>query len=259
MSKKAVSTTSIADTLAFPFRGADSTNRLLVGIGLLFLSFIIPILPALLVYGYLLQIMHEVIDGRPARMPEWTDWGKLFVDGLKALLVGFVYLLPALAVFAVGMCLYCGMSVLMISLSEGASSSAAGDGVYATLLVFSMITFFLSFSIGTVLSLLGALPLPAAEGGLAEASSLGSAFALGRLYRLIRANPGGYIVAWLIFAGLSAFMYWGLMAAYYTVVLACLLPILVVPVSFYTMLVAAALFGEAFRDGAATLARTKTT
>jgi len=218
---------------------------------------IIPVLPALVVYGYLIQIMRDVIDGQPASLPEWTDWGALFIDGLKAFLVGLVYMLPALLVFVVGFGFYCGSSILILSLSENTGPASAMDSAFAILFVVSMATLFLSFSVGAILSLLGALPIPAAEASLSEHNSLGSAFAIGRLYAVIKANPGGYIVAWLLLAGLWAFMYWGLLVAYYTFVLACLLPFLVLPVSFYTLLVAAALFGEAYRDGAANLAGVK--
>jgi hypothetical protein len=257
VSKRGVSTTSIADTLAFPFRSDHATNRLLAGVGLLFLSIIIPVLPALVVYGYLIQIMRQVIDGQPARLPEWKDWGALFVDGLKAVLVGLVYLLPGMLAFMIGLGAYCGSSLLLFGLSENTSATSGADGVFAALLVVSMVALFLSFSIGAILSLLGALPIPAAEARLSESKSFGSAFALGRLYAVIKANPGGYIVAWLLLAGMWAFMTWGLMVAYYTLVLACLMPLLILPVSFYSLLVAAALFGEAYRDGAANLSGTK--
>jgi len=248
---------SMADTLAFPFRSDHATNRLLAGVGLLFLSMIIPVLPALVVYGYLIQIMRQVIDGQPARLPEWKDWGALFSDGLKAFLVGLVYLLPAMLAFMVGLGVYCGSSLLLLGLSENSSATSGAEGAFAVLLVVSMVTLFLSFSVGAVLSLLGALPIPAAEARLSETNSLGSAFSLGRLYAVVKANPGGYIVAWLLLAGMWAFMYWGLMVAYYTLVLACLMPFLVLPLLYYSLLVAAALFGEAYRDGAANLAGTK--
>jgi hypothetical protein len=255
VSKGAVTPTSIADTLVFPFRAEHASNRLLVGVGLLFLSIFVPIVPALAVYGYLLQIMHDVIQGQPAHLPEWKDWGKLILDGLKAFLVGLVYLLPAALVFSVGFGFYCGSTLVMLALSNGSTSSAAGDNAMAGVILVSMVVFFLSFSIGTVLSLLGALPLPTAVASLSEKDSLGSALALGRVYRLIKANPGGYIVAWLLLAGMWAFMYWGLAVAYYTLIFACLIPFFVMPIAYYTLLVAAALFGQAYRESVASLAK----
>lgn len=254
MSKRRSSTSSISEILTFPFRSEHAANRLLAGVGLLFLSIIIPILPALVVYGYLIQIMREVIDGRSPGLPEWTDWGRLFVDGLKAFLVGLVYLLPAGLVMGVGTGLYCGVSILGIALSEGAGAQSAASDAFGPLLFVSIVVFFLSISIGAVLSMLGALPLPAAEASLSANDSLGSAFAFGKLLRVIRANLGGYIVAWLLLAGMWAFIYWAMMLVYYTIVLACLLPVIIMPVSYYSMLVAAALFGDAYREGAEILA-----
>jgi hypothetical protein len=243
--------------LAFPFRDEHATNRLLAGVGLLFLSIVVPIVPALIVYGYLLDIMRQAVDGQPATLPEWTDWGKLLLDGLKALVVGFVYMLPALFVLSVGTGLYCGTSFLTVIISQNGGPAPAAEGAFSALFLIVILVFFMSISVGAVLSLLGALPLPAAEAGLSSDDKLVSAFALGRLLQVVRANIGGYIVAWVVLAGLWAFMYWGLMIAYYTLVLACLVPLLLLPLTYYTLLVAAVLFGQAYRDGVQNLAKAK--
>jgi hypothetical protein len=253
MAKPTTSTESIAETLAFPFRAEGATNRLLAGSGLLLLSFIIPIFPALVVYGYLLRVMRDVIGGKPASLPAWTDWGRLFVDGLKSFIVGFVYMLPATAVTAIGFGCYCSAIFYSVLVSVNAGPNAAEPTALPAWMFLAMGIYFLSFSVGLALALLGGLPLPMAQASLSERSSLGSGFALGHILRVMRANPGGTIVAWLIMGGIWMFSSLILMLAYYTLVLACLIPLLMVPVMFYALLVGAALFGDAYRVGIAKL------
>ncbi len=49
--------------------------------------------------------------------------------------------------------------------------------------------------------------------------------------------------------------YFGMIVGYYTFVLLCLILPLSVPAGLYVMLVAASLFGEAYREGAAVVER----
>lgn len=250
MAARGKSMHDLADLLSFPFKTPDWPGRLAVGAGLLLLSVFIPILPALVVYGYLLAVMRQAIEGQGASLPEWQDWGKLFLDGLKAFLVGLVYLAPAILVTGLGCGLYFAASVaLPIAVGGGSFNPNTDSGVFVFFFA-AMLILFVSLAVGSILIMLGALPLPMAEGNLAESSMFSRAFAIGHVLRMVRAYPGGYIVAWLVLAGMLAFMYWATLIVYYTLVLACLIPILAIPVLFYALLIAAALFGEAYRVSA---------
>ena len=247
MATKPMGISDVAALLAFPFKTPDWGGKFAIGVGLLLLSIFIPILPALAVYGYLLAVMRQVIEGKDASLPEWQDWGKLFLDGLKAFVVGLVYLLPAALVTGLGCGLYFAASIaLPIATSSGTTNSNSGSAFFV-LFVASLIIFFFSLAVGSILTMLGSLPLPMAEASLSKTSLLSRAFAVGDVVRMARANPGGYIVAWLILAGMLAFMYCATLIVYYTLVLACLIPFLILPASFYILLIAAALFGEAYR------------
>src|SRR6185503_7118827 len=91
-------TTDNLQTLAkFPFTDPQWKNKFLIG-GLLTLAgYAFPLLPLLFVYGYCAQIMRRIIveKGEPY-LPEWQDWGKFLLDGLKLGGVGLIYILPGL-------------------------------------------------------------------------------------------------------------------------------------------------------------------
>ena len=55
-------------------------SKLLIGTVIIFFSFLI--IPLFFFYGYIIQIVRNVMAGEKNPLPEWTDWGKLFKDGL---------------------------------------------------------------------------------------------------------------------------------------------------------------------------------
>jgi hypothetical protein len=236
----------LAEVLRFPSRGQDWQGRFVVGAGLLFVSIFIPILPALVASGYLLQIVRAAMEGRELDLPAWTDWGSLFMDGLKVTVVGASYLLPGILVVMLGACLYCA-SIIPLSILSGSGTSANAEGLVALLLPLVMLIFFLSMAVGSILTFLGAVPLPVAAAQMARTSELGPAYRLHQVGRLIAANPMDYLVAWVVLLGLWTLEYALAMVAYYTLVLACLIPLILAPLSFYALAVGAALFGSAYR------------
>lgn len=239
---------TLDELLRFPLQGEDWQNRLLIGTGLLLGSFILPFVPALFVYGYLIRIMKEAIDEGELTLPAWEDWGGLLRGGSRAFVIGFTYLLPGMAVMLCGTCLYCAFS-LMPSLSTGGpGSTGSSDDVFAAFFILAMFVFFFSFAVGTFLSLLGAIPMPVAAAQMADERRLGAAYRLRHLVRSLTANPLGYFSAWVVFFGLMGMNYALMMLAYYTLVLACLIPILLTPFSLYAMVVAAGQFGLAYRE-----------
>jgi hypothetical protein len=65
---------------------------------------------------------------------------------------------------------------------------------------------------------------------------------------LLRLNKLGYFAAWIVILGLLAAYYFVTSMAYYSLILCCLIPLISAPVSFYTLLIGAALFGQTYRE-----------
>lgn len=240
-----------SDVLAFPFRGENWQGKLGIGLALLFASFFIPFLPVLFVYGYLVRLMRGVIESGSLELPDWEDWGQLGGDGLKAFGVGFTYLLPGFVVILFGTCCYCA-SIFSLTLQEAQYPTGSEDTL-GLLVTMAMLVFFAALALGSFLSLLGAIPLPVAAGNLARTSQFTAAFRLRQLWKVLSANALGYFAAWVVFMGVMAIAYGLMTLAYYTLVLACFIPFISLPLMLYAMIVGSAQFGLAYRQGEARL------
>lgn len=107
----------IEAALRYQTEGEDWIKRVLIGGALVFLSFfLVPIFTA---YGYLLEVMRQVMRGNTDVPPEWGDYDivQLTINGAKGfaillaygLIVGFVALLPGGVVFLLGLVLQSGI------------------------------------------------------------------------------------------------------------------------------------------------------
>ncbi|BDZ69711.1 DUF4013 domain-containing protein [Methanobacterium petrolearium] len=83
----------ISNSLSYP---SQDWKKLLI-LGILFLiSFLI--IPAFLVMGYFFRILKGSIAGFD-ELPDFDEWGEMFIDGLKLFIVQFVYfLIPAIII-----------------------------------------------------------------------------------------------------------------------------------------------------------------
>lgn len=223
----------------FPFQGPDWPNRFIVGCALLLAGWVIPILPGLFVYGYTVGLMRRVIQGEDPELPPWQDWGRLFGDGLRAFAIALVYLLPGTAVYFGSIGLY---YLFFLAMVLGNREPSFG----AFLLTASLLA--VALFLGSLLYLLGAIPLPAATAHFVAEDRLAAAFHIRRWWAVLRERWGEYLAAWFLLLGTSVAAYLVLMVPYYLPCLCWLVPILSIPVAFYLMAVAAALFGMVWRE-----------
>jgi len=165
-------------------------GTLLVLVGIVLSPLFIGFLPLLIVTGYSLVALDNVRLGHEHPLPEWQDWGKFFMLGLKLFVALFIWALPVIIGF---------VPVLAGSvLTDNGNSS--GTGPIAALLIIC----------GSCLMILWglfiALLTPAIYARLAATNRFGAAFELGKIWEFTRDNLGNVIVAivlvWL--AGLIA-------------------------------------------------------
>ncbi|MEW5988955.1 MAG: DUF4013 domain-containing protein [Chloroflexota bacterium] len=207
-----------------------------------------PILPAIFVYGYVVRVTRQAVQGEELKLPAWDDWGALARDGLRAMLVGVAYLLPGGLVFFGGMFVYVA-TILAIPLWLAAASEPSDLLVsFPLLLMGGMTVLFLSVFVGILLILLGSIPLPLATAHFVKQGEVMAAFRLREWWPLLWQHKLDYLVAWVIVAGVAAVWYIAVMMAYYTVILCWIVPFLAAPVGFYLSLVGAAVFGHTYRE-----------
>ena len=246
-------TTRLQSLLRFPFQGADWSSRFIIGTGLMLAAYVIPVVPVVFIWGYMLRVMRQATEGEDLTLPSWTDWGQLFVDGLRVALVGLVYLLPGVLVLAGGWVLYFVSSFafpLIMGVVGQDTGGAALVFVLAMMGLFgSMVGLMLSMAIGFFLVILASIPLPAAVAHFIASDEVAAAFRPRQWWPILRANVVGFFAAWVVMLGLASFVAIALNFVYYTIVLCCLAPFLAAPLGLYVLLVSAALFGQTYREG----------
>jgi hypothetical protein len=234
----------------FPLQDRESRTRFALGCALMLAGYVVPILPGLLVYGYALQILRRSAQGEAPSMPAWEDWPGLLSLGFRGTIVQLFFTLPALAVFLVGFGAYFG-ALIPFSIASSTDAGVSDPAILGFLA--AMLILMLSVVLGSVLLVLGLLPLPASIAHFAAQDRLAAAFHIREWWRILSANWLGYFVAFVVVSGIFGLAYWAFMILYSTLVFLCVGFLVIVPAGVYTLLVGAALFGEAYREGAESL------
>lgn len=158
---------------SYPFEDPDWAKKIIIPA----LITLIPILGEIFVIGWMLDIVRRVIRRDPSPLPE-LDFSRQFVDGLKAFVVGLVYVIPILIL---------ELPIIFISVWAGNSNEQVANGIIT---VVSLCCGGLVF----IYALLMAFVTPAAYANMVAKDQLSAAFQFNTIMALIRANPG----AWLL-------------------------------------------------------------
>jgi hypothetical protein len=183
----------IGKAIGFIFKDPQWVAKVLIG-GLLSL---VPVVGTFMVLGYMLRTAENVARDVEMPLPEWNDFGDLFVRGLYAFVIVLVYLLPLLV-------LYFGfvivLSVASVGIDPSNADMAASAGGAIGLLSLCMIPVFL------ILGLAGALLSYAGLGRYLRSGKLGDGLQFGAVIAEVRSAPGAWFMVLLVafLAGLLA-------------------------------------------------------
>ncbi len=86
----------VGKSLTFITEDERWVSKVIILLIVSFFSFLI--FPIFFLIGYAIGITRNVKDGVEKPLPEWEDWGKLFMDGLYIFIAQFVYTLPFLII-----------------------------------------------------------------------------------------------------------------------------------------------------------------
>jgi len=150
-------------------------KKLVIGIVLQ----VIPIVN-LLALGYQLNCARTAM-GKDFKLPEWEDWGKLFVKGLLAVVITVIYILPALIVL-----------IASVGMAFFAALGAQGGDIIAI----AMGSIGIGALLGFLLMLLAAYVLPAAILSYVKDDKIGSAFKFKAVSK--KAFKVDYLVVWIV-------------------------------------------------------------
>jgi hypothetical protein len=196
------------------------------------------------VAGYGFRIMRGAARGEPPTLPEWDNWGDLFVDGLRVALVGIVYLLPVLLLFFCVEAVWLGFGFGMPFMMD--RSPRASVGPFLTMMFGAYGLSFVMFGLMFLLAIpLGFLAI-AAVSRLAATNSVGKAFEVGEVWRLVKRGFSNYALAYLAYLGVAIAASLVAQISVYTIILCCLYPFLHAIAVFYMQTQMGALFGSAY-------------
>ncbi len=198
----------------------DAVTTVLVGGLLVIFSFLV--IPAIVLEGYMIRVLRQVSEG-DTDAPKFDDWTKLFVDGLKAIVIAFIYLLvPAVLAF------------VFIGGGAALSNNYAVLGGLVVLLG-SVLTFVAGIAVWYA--------LPAALVRFAEKNTMGSAFEYESYMPILRDRE--YATGWLI--ALAVVVVTGVIVSAIAII-----PILgwiaAVFLGFYAHVTASYIYGRAYAE-----------
>jgi hypothetical protein len=176
------------------------------------------------VLGWMMEITRRTIRQDPQLLPEWSDFGRLIVDGLKLMAGALIWLLPYILLSA---CL--GGITAVIGGQASSQSGVQNVGLFLNVcLGVVALPYFIIFG----------LLLPGMEGILADTNSFGLAINPLNAVKLVRANFGGYLISWLGAMVIS-------MLAFIVGTIVCVIGIY--PAAAYSNAVIGNLYGQAYR------------
>ncbi|HLE14368.1 MAG TPA: DUF4013 domain-containing protein [Anaerolineales bacterium] len=242
------SSASLSDLFVFPFRSKDWALKLLIGAAMSVLGALFLFIPALFVLGYLARLMRRIIGGGAPELPEWADWGELFISGLKAGAAVLIYSIPALLFFGVGYAAL--LAPAMVPFFEQSSQAEA----LAMLMLGGSFAGLWLMGASMLVWLATAILAPVAITHLIARDSFAAAFHVREWWRVLRANLGGFLVAFIFMLGLMMLLYMVLNVIFLTIIFCFLAPLVMAVLSVYQLLVGGALYADAYREAVSRLA-----
>lgn len=240
----------IQAALKYPFREPGWANRLLVPYALTLLGyFFFPALPWYM--GYWAETMRRGVQGQPLELPDAQDWKRTYVEGLKAWGAGMVFTAPVIIPVMLAVLSIFSSSFAVTFLGE---RSGLSDDAIASLFLLSIGVGFSCIGLAVLLALPLSLIWPAAVCHMMARSEFAAAFRVRAWWPIFRANFAGFLTAFGVQILLGIVLALAMQILYFTVILACLFPLLIPAVAVYLALATGPLFGQAYRDGAERLA-----
>jgi hypothetical protein len=133
------------------------------------------------VFGWMLEIIRRAKAGDYS-LPDWTDFGKLIMDGLKAMLVILIWMIPA--------------GIFAGCISGGSILGADTSGDFLQILGWAMVALGSCLAIPIYLALL--VLMPPMISILADTENFGEALNPANSWKLFRKNIGGFLLAILV-------------------------------------------------------------
>ncbi len=162
-------------SFSFVFEDEKWISKFLVGV----VISLVPIVN-LAGYGYMVQLLKNVRDGLEEPLPEWDDFGKFFVDGLKLMAGYLVYAIPVIVI-----------SFALIPVAFAADSGGITENAMIAALICLYCFMFLFVLVPMLL-------YPALFIQYAKEDQIGDMFKFGDMWALIKSDVANYLIILLM-------------------------------------------------------------
>lgn len=232
---------NISKALGFVFEDEAWVSKILLGAVIM----LIPIFGQLAVAGYVIAVIRNVMADHPRPLPDWSDLGRKFADGLMVTLASLAYGIPIWIIA----CLITFVWLLPVlgPIIGGENSDVVGT-LTAT---FTGVAGLLTAGGGCLLLLFGILLTllqPVLQIRYARSGQLGACFQIGEVFRYLFANIGPILIAMLILwaAGIGIGVVMSVVGAVVAIIpcLAPLAPLLALPLGVWVSVVGGHLYGQ---------------
>lgn len=137
-------------------------------------------------FGYMVDLLRNVMDGVSLPLPEWSDLGEKFMKGLIVWLAGIVYSLPAI--------IFGCIPFSVLAFSGGMESGDLQDTLLAAFTGLGLLFGCLLFIYFLALSFF----FPAVYINFARKGTFNSCFEFSEIIRTVTSNINKYLTAWLV-------------------------------------------------------------
>jgi hypothetical protein len=177
---------NLGKAFTYPFEDKSWTTKL----GLAIVITIVPILNFATV-GYVIEIIRRVLRDDPELLPDWTDLGQKFLDGLIIFLASLVYSLPFLILIFPPVILMMVPAVL----AGNSNTQNIGQALSSAALVGLACLGCVGMLYGLALSLV----FPCGYLTFARQGKFSDFFRLREFLAMIGRDPGAFFTAWGIY------------------------------------------------------------
>lgn len=234
---------NLNDLFMFPFQDREARKHFLIGCLLCLASFVIPILPWLVVSGYGAILIRQVLSGEKPHLVPWGNWESLLKDGARLFGIRLIYASPLLLLLIPIFLLSFAFPIFPMFFQNG-----DGQTMGAAYLIW-MLSITVFFVLIMPLSLAVGLVVPAAEVHVIARDDFAAGLQFREWWPIFKKNWGGFVVALAILYALTMLMSFAMQIMFMTIVLMCLFPLVLPVISMYYTIIQYVAFTQAYKVG----------